>query len=231
MDGTGRVPFPQLHPFKAGLRIPKVTDNLTRTLPALVWLQRDDKWPGREPDLSFPGLCLALLPSNDGQISSWPPASLGTCGGDFVEENVSSPSQNCPSSNILSQQICPPSLLPSPAGRVRFKGGSEALAGPWLAKPGCLGIVGGRCFLAKALSLGCRGCGWYKDRTCEWVHPALPPHGAVQKSPTPPSISQTFQWEQGWAAGCTHRAGHRGDWTVMWEMQGKHTGAIKEGHV
>lgn len=118
-----------------------------------------------------------------------------------------------------------------PAGRVRFKGGLEALAGPWLAKPGCLGIVGGCCFLAKALSLGCRGCGWCKDQTCEWVHPALPPHSAVQKSPTPPSISQTFQWEQGWAAGCTHRAGHRGDWTTMWEMQGKHTGAVKEGHV
>lgn len=68
-----------------------------------------------------------------------------------MKEKVSSPSQNS-SSNILSQ-LAPP---PSPAGRFRFKGGLEALAGCWLAKPGCLGIVGGCCFLAKAWSLGCR---------------------------------------------------------------------------
>lgn len=162
---------------------------------------------GKEPGLRFLGLWLAPMLYNDGQSSSWPPASLGTCGGNCVKEKVSSPSQNCSSSVLQIYCLGRSALPPSPAGRVRFKGGLEALAGPWQAKPGCLGIVGGCCFLAKALSLGCRGCGWCKDWTYEWVHPALPPHGAVQKSPTPPSISQTFQWErvggrqhpQGWA--------------------------------
>lgn len=91
--------------------------------------------------------------------------------------------------------------------------------------------MGGWHFLARALSLGCRGFGWCKDGPYEWVHPASPPHSTVQKSPPPPSVSQTFQWEQGWAAGSAHRAGHGGNGTVMWEMQGNHTGAIKEGHV
>lgn len=35
----------------------------------------------------------------------------------------------------------------------------------------------------------------------------------------------------GWAAGSTHRDGHRRSWTVMWEIQGKHMGAMKEGHI
>lgn len=70
-----------------------------------------------------------------------------------MKEKMSSPS---PQIYCLDRSVLPP----SPAGRFKFKGGLEALAGRWLAKPGCLGIVGGCHFLAKASSLGCRGCGW-----------------------------------------------------------------------